>query len=43
MRAEILGSAAETALDGFASLVNQPGLGVRVNDEAASKYSEEAL
>ncbi len=43
MRADILGGAVETVQDGFAPLVNQPGLGVRVNDEAVSKYSEEAL
>ncbi len=43
MRAELLGGAAESAKDGFAPLVNQPGLGVRLNEEAAGKYSEEAL
>jgi galactonate dehydratase len=43
MRAEILAGAAEMAQDGFAPLINQPGLGIRVNDEAVSKYSEETL
>ncbi len=43
MRAAVLGGAAETGQDGFAPLVNQPGLGVRVDEEAASKYAEETL
>jgi galactonate dehydratase len=43
MRAEILGGAAERAQEGFATLVNQPGLGVRVDEQALNRYSEEAL
>jgi galactonate dehydratase len=43
MRTEILGGTAERAQDGFASLVNQPGLGVRLDEQALNKYSEEAL
>ena len=43
MRAEILGGAAERAQDGFAPLVNQPGLGIRVDDKALDRYSEETL
>jgi len=43
MRAEILGGAAERAENGFAALVNQPGLGVRVDEQALNRYSEEVL
>jgi galactonate dehydratase len=43
MRAEILGGTVERAQEGFATLVNQPGLGVRVDEQALSRYSEEAL
>lgn len=43
MRAEILSGTVESAQTGFAALLNQPGLGVRFNEEAASKYSEETL
>jgi galactonate dehydratase len=43
MRAEILGGTVERAQDGFAPLVNQPGLGVRLDEQALSRYSEETL
>lgn len=43
MRAELLGGALEKPVDGFAPLVNQPGLGVRVDEQALNKYAEEAL
>lgn len=43
MRSEILGGAVANPQDGFAALVNQPGLGVRLNEEAAARYSEETL
>ena len=34
---------AKAAKDGFAPLVNQPGLGIEVNEQALKKYSEEIL
>jgi len=43
MRAELTGGNREIAKDGFAPLVNQPGLGIEVNEEALKKYSEEVL
>lgn len=43
MRAEILGGTVERATDGFAMLFNQPGLGVRIDEQALNKYSEETL
>ena len=43
MRAEILGGTAERAQGGFATLVNQPGIGVRLDEQALNKYSEETL
>lgn len=43
MRAEILGGTVERAQDGFAPLVNQPGLGVRLDEQALNRYSEETL
>lgn len=43
MRAAVLGGATESGQDGFAPLVNQPGIGVRVDEEAVSKFAEEAL
>jgi L-alanine-DL-glutamate epimerase-like enolase superfamily enzyme len=33
----------ERAQSGFAPLINQPGLGVRVDEQALSRYSEETL
>lgn len=43
MRAELLSGAIEQARDGFAPLVNQPGLGVQVSEQALARYSEETL
>ena len=40
MRADLLGGVAETAKDGFAPLINQPGLGVRIDEQALGRYSE---
>ena len=43
MRAAILGGAAESGQDGFAPLAGQPGLGVRLDEQAAARYAEETL
>lgn len=43
MRAEILGGTVEGAREGFAALVNRPGLGIRVDEGALARYSEEIL
>ena len=43
MRAELTSGNREVAKDGFAPLVNQPGLGIAVNERALEKYSEEVL
>jgi galactonate dehydratase len=43
MRAEITGGPQEVAVDGFAALINTPGLGVEISDAALAKYSEETL
>jgi len=43
MRAEITGGPQEMAVDGFAALINKPGLGVEISDAALAKYSEETL
>lgn len=43
MRAELTGGNREGAVDGFASLINKPGLGFDVNEQALNKYSEERL
>jgi len=43
MRAAILGGVAESGQDGFAPVVDQPGLGVRLNEEAVARYAEETL
>jgi len=43
MRAELLSGYGETATAGFAALINQPGLGVRVNERALDQYSEETV
>jgi galactonate dehydratase len=43
MRVELLGGAVERAQDGFAPLVNQPGLGVRLDEQALNRHSEETL
>ena len=43
MRTELTSGNREVAEDGFAPLVNQPGLGIEVNEQALAKYSEEVL
>ena len=43
MRAELTSGNQETAVDGFAQLLNRPGLGIEVNEKALAKYSEETL
>jgi galactonate dehydratase len=43
MRTELTSGNREVAKDGFAPLVNQPGLGIEVNEQALAKYSEEVL
>ena len=43
MRAEIVSGNHESAVDGFAQLLNKPGLGIDVNEQALSKYSEEVI
>ena len=43
MRAELTSGNCEVAKDGFAPLLNQPGLGVQVNEQALNKYSEETV
>jgi galactonate dehydratase len=43
MRAEILGGVVERAENGFATLVNQPGVGVKLDEQALTRYSEETL
>jgi galactonate dehydratase len=43
MRAELLSGYTESATDGFAALINKPGLGVQVNEQALNKYSEETV
>jgi galactonate dehydratase len=42
MRVELIGNH-EQAEDGFAPLINKPGLGVELNEEALTHYSEEVL
>jgi galactonate dehydratase len=43
MRAELTSGNHESAADGFAALINRSGLGIEVNEQALSKYSEETL
>src|SRR5579871_5228819 len=43
MRAEITSGNHETAVDGFTQLLNKPGLGIDVNEQALGKYSEETI
>ena len=38
-----LDDAAQIAVDGFAALINKPGLGIAVSEPALAKYSEETL
>jgi galactonate dehydratase len=40
MRAELTFGNQESAVDGFAPLLNRPGLGIRINEQALEKYSE---
>ena len=43
MRDELTSGNVESAVDGFAQLINKPGLGIEVNEQALGKYSEEVL
>ncbi len=43
MRAEITSGQHETGTAGFASLINKPGIGIQVNEQALAKYSEEII
>jgi galactonate dehydratase len=43
MREELTSGNVESAIDGFAPLINKPGWGIQVNEQALSKYSEEVL
>jgi len=43
MRAELTSGDKESAIEGFAQLLNKPGLGIEINEEALKKYSEEVL
>jgi len=43
MRAELTSGNRETAVDGFAQLINKPGLGLDVNEQVLNKYSEETI
>ena len=43
MRAAITTADHESAQDGFAPLINRPGLGIQVNEAALGEYSEETL
>jgi galactonate dehydratase len=43
MRAELTSGNQERANGGFAALLNKPGLGIQVNEQALHKYSEETV
>jgi galactonate dehydratase len=43
MRAELTSGNRETASAGYAPLLNRPGLGIEVNEQALAKYSEEVI
>ncbi len=43
MRAELTSGDHESAHEGFAQLINRPGLGIEVNESALDKYSEETI
>jgi galactonate dehydratase len=43
MRAELASGNPEMAKDGFAPLVNKPGLGIDVNEKSLDHYSEERI
>jgi galactonate dehydratase len=43
MRMELTSGNRESANDGFAGLLNRPGLGIEVDEKALGKYSEETI
>jgi galactonate dehydratase len=43
MRMELTSGDRESANDGFAGLLNRPGLGIEVDEKALGKYSEETI
>jgi galactonate dehydratase len=43
MRAELVSGNYEAAQDGYAPLINKPGLGIQVSEQALAKYSEETI
>jgi galactonate dehydratase len=43
MRMELTSGDRESAQDGFAGLLNRPGLGIEVDEKALGKYSEETI
>lgn len=43
MRSEVTSGHQELAREGFAALANKPGLGIQVNEQALTKYSEETI
>jgi galactonate dehydratase len=43
MRAELTSGSQERFVDGFAQLLNKPGLGFEVSEQALNKYSEERV
>ena len=43
MRMELTSGDRESARDGFAALLNRPGLGIDVDEKALGKYSEETI
>ncbi|MCI0362932.1 MAG: hypothetical protein L0219_03570 [Phycisphaerales bacterium] len=43
MRSELTSGNQETAKQGFAALLNKPGLGIEVSEQALNKYSEETV
>ena len=43
MRAELTGGNREIADQGFAALINRPGLGIDMNEKALDSYSEERI
>lgn len=43
MRAELTSGDRETATGGFAALINKPGLGFEMSEQALNRYSEERL
>ena len=43
MRTELISGNQEVPKEGFAPLVNKPGFGIEVNEQALDRYSEEKL